>query len=59
MLGLEAVPVVHLRSITDADDTEVPFAEALGTMLEVRDEGKIEHIGLSNVDLVQIRPRSR
>lgn len=55
VLGLEAVPVVHLRWLGEADDAEVPFADALGTMLELRDEGKIEHIGLSNVDLAQIQ----
>ena len=55
VLGLEAIPVVHLRWLTDGDAAAVPFIDALGTMLELRDEGKIEHIGLSNVELTQIR----
>jgi pyridoxine 4-dehydrogenase len=51
VLGLDAVPVTHLRWM---DDPEVPFADALGAMIELRDEGRIERIGLSNVTIEQL-----
>jgi aryl-alcohol dehydrogenase-like predicted oxidoreductase len=50
-LRLEAAPVTHLRW---AEPAPVPFAEALGTLLELRDEGKIARIGLSNVSVEQL-----
>jgi pyridoxine 4-dehydrogenase len=59
VLGVESVPVAHLRWIDDGGPDVVPFAEALGTMLELRDEGKIGAIGLSNVDLDQVRTAER
>jgi pyridoxine 4-dehydrogenase len=59
VLGVESVPVAHLRWIDDGSTDVVPFAEALGTMLELRDEGKIGAIGLSNVDLDQLRTAER
>jgi aryl-alcohol dehydrogenase-like predicted oxidoreductase len=30
-------------------DPEVPFEESVGTLAELREEGKIRHVGLSNV----------
>src|SRR5271155_2690842 len=45
-LELDQVPVVNLRRHPDSD---VPFAEQLGTMTALRDEGLIGSIGLSNV----------
>jgi pyridoxine 4-dehydrogenase len=36
-------------------DPAVPFEESVGTLVELRDEGKIAHIGLSNVDVDQVR----
>jgi aryl-alcohol dehydrogenase-like predicted oxidoreductase len=59
VLGPEQVPVVHLRWIGEGSPDAVPFADALGTMLELRDEGKIGAIGLSNVDVDQIRTAGR
>jgi pyridoxine 4-dehydrogenase len=50
LLKVESVPVAHLRWI-DTDKTT--FDEALGTMLELQREGKIESVGLSNVELSQ------
>jgi pyridoxine 4-dehydrogenase len=47
LLKLDRVPVVHLRWI---DIPAATFDEALGTLLELRSEGMIETIGLSNVD---------
>jgi pyridoxine 4-dehydrogenase len=51
LLKLDAVPIVHLRWIDNPDAT---FDDALGTLIELRDEGKIEHIGLSNVEASQL-----
>lgn len=59
VLGLECVPVAHLRWLDEGGPDGVPFADALGTMLELRDEGKIGAIGLSNVDVEQIRTAGR
>jgi aryl-alcohol dehydrogenase-like predicted oxidoreductase len=48
-LGLDAVPVVHLRWSGGPEVDGVPFADALGTLIALRTEGKIQRIGLSNV----------
>jgi pyridoxine 4-dehydrogenase len=50
LLKFDSVPVAQLRWI-DTDRTT--FDEALGTLLELQQEGKIERIGLSNVELSQ------
>lgn len=47
LLKLDSIPVVHLRWI---DNPTASFDEALGTLLDLRNEGKIENIGLSNVE---------
>ena len=52
VLGVESVPVAHLRWMEG--HANAPFSDALGTMLELRDEGKIRHIGLSTVGLEHI-----
>jgi pyridoxine 4-dehydrogenase len=52
VLGLDAIPVTHLR--WSGRDEAVPFEEALGTLLDLQREGKIEQIGLSNVTLEQL-----
>jgi pyridoxine 4-dehydrogenase len=54
VLRLDAIPIVHLRWMGEPSGAGVPFADALGTMLELRKEGKIQHIGLSNVSLDQL-----
>jgi aryl-alcohol dehydrogenase-like predicted oxidoreductase len=36
-------------------DPKVPFAESLGALAELQAEGKIRHIGLSNVSVEQLR----
>lgn len=51
-LRLERVDVVHLRWI---EPSEVPFAEALDSMVELKKRGKVRHIGISNVTLAQLR----
>jgi aryl-alcohol dehydrogenase-like predicted oxidoreductase len=50
-LRLESVPVTHLRW---APGSPVPFEEALGTMIALREEGKIQRIGLSTITLEQL-----
>ena len=36
-------------------DPKVPLADSLGTLVELKDEGKIAHIGVSNVSESQLR----
>jgi aryl-alcohol dehydrogenase-like predicted oxidoreductase len=45
-LRLERIDVYQLH----APDPKVPFEESVGALKELRDEGKIRHVGLSNVD---------
>ena len=50
-LRLETLDLVHLRFIPN----EVPFLETLDTLIQLRAEGKLRHIGLSNVNTAQVR----
>jgi aryl-alcohol dehydrogenase-like predicted oxidoreductase len=50
-LGLERIDVVHLRTSGWAP---VPFLESLDAMIELKREGKIRHIALSNVSSAQL-----
>ena len=45
-LKLEQITLVHFRVIPESD---VPFKESMQTMFEMQKEGKILHIGVSNV----------
>jgi pyridoxine 4-dehydrogenase len=45
-LRLEQLALVHLRRMPDAD---VPFEESLDAMIALQQEGRIRHLGLSNV----------
>jgi aryl-alcohol dehydrogenase-like predicted oxidoreductase len=38
-----------------APDPEVPLTDSIGELLKLKSEGKIQHIGLSNVDIEQIQ----
>jgi pyridoxine 4-dehydrogenase len=49
-LGLERIDLYQLHS----PDKEVPYEESVGTMKELQDEGKVRHVGVSNVDLEQL-----
>ena len=40
-------------------DPSVPFGESIGALLELQREGKIRHIGLSNVSAQQLREAQR
>jgi aryl-alcohol dehydrogenase-like predicted oxidoreductase len=44
-LRLEQIPLYQLHRV----DPAVPLAESLGALAELKDEGKIRHIGVSNV----------
>jgi pyridoxine 4-dehydrogenase len=57
-LAVERLDVVNLRLIGDEEGERgpaVPFEEQLAIMVELREEGKIGGIGLSNVTLQQVR----
>jgi pyridoxine 4-dehydrogenase len=59
-LAIERLDVVNLRLIgedegVDEDAPPVPLEEQLETMVELREEGKIGGVGLSNVTLEQLR----
>ena len=45
-LRVERIDLYQLHAV----DPEVPLEESVGTLSELRDEGKIGHVGLSNVD---------
>jgi pyridoxine 4-dehydrogenase len=40
-------------------DPKVPFAESVGALVELKNEGKIRHLGLSNVSEAQLREAER
>ena len=49
-LKLEQIDLYQLHR----PDPKVPFAESIGALKELKDEGKIRHLGLSNVTVEQI-----
>lgn len=50
-LGVEQIGLYQLH----APDPRVPFADSVGTLAQLRAEGKIRHAGLSNVTAEQLR----
>ncbi len=54
-LKLEQIPLYQLHR----PDPKVPLEDSIGTLLELKDEGKIRHIGLSNVTEHQLREAQR
>ena len=50
-LRLDQIPLYQLHR----PDPNVPFAESVGALAALKDEGKIRHIGLSNVNEAQVR----
>ncbi|MGB3633385.1 MAG: aldo/keto reductase [Rubrobacteraceae bacterium] len=50
-LGLETIDLYQLHRI----DPEVPAEESLGVLSELREEGKIRHVGLSEVGVEEIQ----
>lgn len=49
-LGVEAIDLYQLHTV----DPAVPLADSVGALAELRDEGKVRHVGLSNVTLAQV-----
>jgi pyridoxine 4-dehydrogenase len=54
-LRLDQIPLYQLHRL----DPKVPVAESLGVLAELKDEGKIRHIGISNVTEEQFREAER
>jgi pyridoxine 4-dehydrogenase len=54
-LGLERIPLFQLHRI----DAKVPLAEQVGELKLLQDEGKIGHIGLSEVSVEQLQEAQR
>jgi pyridoxine 4-dehydrogenase len=50
-LRLDQIPLYQFHR----PDPKVPLAESIGTLAELKDEGKIRHIGISNVTEEQLR----
>jgi len=50
-LGTERIDLYQLH----APDPKVPFAESVGAMAELKRQGKVRWVGLSNVSVAQIR----
>jgi pyridoxine 4-dehydrogenase len=54
-LRLDTIDLYQLH----APDPNVPFEESVGALAELREEGKVRHVGLSNVGRRQIDEASR
>ena len=50
-MQLDRIPLYQLHS----PDPNVPFAESVGALAQLREEGKIAHVGVSNVTVDQLR----
>jgi pyridoxine 4-dehydrogenase len=50
-LKLEQIPLYQLHRV----DPDVPLAESLGAIAELKNEGKIRHVGVSNVSEDELR----
>jgi aryl-alcohol dehydrogenase-like predicted oxidoreductase len=50
-LGIERIDLYQLH----APDSRVPFAESVGALADLQDQGKVRWVGLSNVSVDQIR----
>jgi len=49
-LGSDTIDLYQLH----APDPDVPFADSVGALARLREEGKVRHVGLSNVSVAQI-----
>ncbi|HKB30806.1 MAG TPA: aldo/keto reductase [Streptosporangiaceae bacterium] len=54
-LRLDQIPLYQFHR----PDPRVPMAESMGALAELKDEGKIRHIGVSNVSEEQLREAER
>jgi pyridoxine 4-dehydrogenase len=50
-LRLDQIPLYQFHR----PDPSVPYAESVGTLVQLKDEGKIRHIGISNVSEAQLQ----
>jgi pyridoxine 4-dehydrogenase len=50
-LRLDEIPLYQLHRV----DPQVPLADSIGTLVELKNEGKIRHIGVSNVTEEELR----
>src|SRR5215469_10718882 len=50
-LRLDQIPLYQLHR----PDPRVPYADSVGALVQLKDEGKIRHIGISNVSEAQLR----
>jgi pyridoxine 4-dehydrogenase len=53
-LRLDQIPLYQLHRV----DPEVPLAESMGVLAELKNEGKIRHVGISNMTEEQFREAS-
>jgi len=54
-LRLDQIPLYQFHR----PDPRVPFGESIGALIELQREGKVRHIGLSNVTVQQLREAQR
>jgi pyridoxine 4-dehydrogenase len=50
-LGLERIPLYQLHR----PDPAVPYEDSVGALIDLKTEGKVQHIGVSNVDEQQLK----
>jgi aryl-alcohol dehydrogenase-like predicted oxidoreductase len=54
-LRVERLDLVNLRLVEARHDTAIPLEEQLSALVEMRQDGKLDLIGLSNVDQAQVQ----
>jgi aryl-alcohol dehydrogenase-like predicted oxidoreductase len=54
-LRLERIDLLQLHTV----DPKLPYAEQVGTLVDLQREGKIRHIGVSNVELAELEEAQR
>jgi aryl-alcohol dehydrogenase-like predicted oxidoreductase len=54
-LGTDAIDLYQLHR----PDPKVPYAESVGALRDLRDEGKVRHVGLSNANVAQLEEAER
>jgi pyridoxine 4-dehydrogenase len=54
-LGVDRIDLIQLHRI----DPEVPIADQVGAFKELQEQGKVRHIGLSEVDVDQLKEAQR
>jgi aryl-alcohol dehydrogenase-like predicted oxidoreductase len=54
-LGVDSIALYQLHR----PDPATPYAESVGALRDLRDEGKIQHVGLSNANVAQLEEAER